>query len=47
MAGLLAWLLVRFLPGAGPAPAPPSPAPVITGLGLLDAPEASKTDETT
>jgi 1-acyl-sn-glycerol-3-phosphate acyltransferase len=39
VAGLLAWMLVRFLPGAGPAPAAERPAPVITSLGLLDARE--------
>jgi 1-acyl-sn-glycerol-3-phosphate acyltransferase len=37
VAGLLAWLLVRFMPGGGPAPSTAGPPPsTITGLGLLD-----------
>jgi len=46
VAGLLAWMLVRFLPGAGPVAVAQGPSPVITGLGLLDPPESPADEKT-
>jgi hypothetical protein len=46
VAGLLAWLFVRFTPGSRAAPAPTGPAPSrLVSLGLLDETPEKEGDE--